>query len=97
MNAGLYGYPQAIAVSPKYGGAGLQGGLTGFSPQSTPTPIRSIADVSSPPTDAELTATFGVPTNGFRAIVDDGGAGSAFWLVERSNGAWLYVALTKAV
>lgn len=94
MNSGIYGLPQSVQRSlPQLLGPGLRG----FSQSGTPLPVRSIADVSSPPTDSELSAAFGVVNNGFRAIVDDGGAGSTFWLVERSNGAWLYVGLTKAV
>lgn len=73
----------------------MNSGLFGL-PQGTAALRLSTADVSSPPTAAELTAIFGTPNNGFRAVIDDGGAGSAFWLIERSGGAWLYVALTKA-
>ena len=60
----------------------------------------SDANVSSPPTDAELDATLGTPAqvaNGFHAIVDDAGAGSAAYLVAAKGGFWGYVALTKAV
>ncbi len=59
----------------------------------------STAAVSSPPTDAELDAEFGEPADvgpGFTAIVDDGGAGSTFYLVTTDGTNWLYTSLTKA-
>lgn len=60
----------------------------------------SDANVSSPPTDAELDAAFDTPANvgdGYVAIVDDAGASSQVWLVASDGAAWWYSALDKAV
>ncbi|NLD43665.1 MAG: hypothetical protein GX657_09235 [Chloroflexi bacterium] len=60
----------------------------------------STADVSSPPTDAELDAAFGTPAEvgaGFTAIVNDAGAGAAVWLVASDGAGWWYAAMTQAV
>jgi len=60
---------------------------------------HSTADVSSPPTDAELDAAFGTPAQvgaGFTGIVDDDGAGAAVWMVASDGANWWYVAMTKA-
>jgi len=54
-------------------------------------------NVSSPPTDSEITSAFGTPSDGFAGVIDDNGAGSDVWLVRRASGAWWYQALTKAV
>ena len=61
----------------------------------------SDADVSNPPTDAELDSALGdagagsVP-DGFVGIVDDAGAGTTLWLCVVKNSAWWYEGLTKA-
>lgn len=64
-------------------------------------PLRvSAADVSDPPTDAELDAALGEPSvlgGGFRALVDDGGAGADVWLVWTDGVSWFYVQGTAAV
>jgi len=57
----------------------------------------STANVSNPPTDAELTEAFGTPRNGFMALVDDAGAGTTVWKVWRAADAWWYEELTEAV
>lgn len=59
----------------------------------------STANVSSPPTDAQLDTAFGQPANlgeGFVALVDDNGANTAVWLVGVSGASWWYEALTLA-
>lgn len=62
--------------------------------------VKSVANVSNPPTDAELDALFGtpatLPTN-FGAIIDDNGAGANLWLVYAVGTRWGYSALTIAV
>lgn len=66
-------------------------------------PIRlpiSTANVSSPPTDAQLDAAFGQPADcgdGFIALVDDAGAGTTVWFVGVLNSKWWYEQLTAAV
>jgi len=60
----------------------------------------SRADVSSPPTDAELDTAFGLPANvgaGFLALVDDNDADTTVWLVASNGTSWWYEGLTKAV
>jgi hypothetical protein len=60
----------------------------------------SDANVSSPPTDAELDAAFGTPAavgDGYIAFVDDAGTGAQVWLVTSDGTNWWYEALTKAV
>jgi len=56
----------------------------------------STANVSDPPTDAELTTAFGTPRNGYMALVDDADAGTVVWKVWRAADAWWYEELTKA-
>lgn len=59
----------------------------------------SDANVSSPPTDAELDAEFGTPATvgaGFTAIVDDAGTGTTAWMVISDGTNWWYEELTKA-
>jgi hypothetical protein len=56
----------------------------------------SDANVSNPPTDAELTSAFGAQNDGFQGEVDDAGAGTTVWRVSRRNGGWHYWATTKA-
>ena len=58
---------------------------------------RSVANVSNPPTDAELDAAFPNAYGGFAAIVDDQGAGLIVWFVVYSGTSWWYEGLTKAV
>jgi len=58
-----------------------------------------MGDVSSPPTDAELDAIFGDPDEvgaGFTALVNDGGAGTAEYVVWSDGQNWWYAAGTKA-
>lgn len=60
----------------------------------------SIANVSNPPTDAELDTAFGTPAEvgaGFLALVDDNGVDTTVWLVGSSGTSWWYEGLTKAV
>ena len=60
----------------------------------------SVADVSTPPTDAELDTAFGTPASlgrGFIAFVDDAAAETNVYLVGTTATAWWHVALTKAV
>ncbi len=59
----------------------------------------STADVSSPPTAAELLAALGDPATvgaGQAALVDDGGAHTTEWLAVSDGTAWWYASLTKA-
>jgi hypothetical protein len=60
----------------------------------------SNANVSIPPTDAELDAAFGLPAvvgDGFIAILDDNGANTNVWFVASNGTSWWHGALTKAV
>lgn len=60
----------------------------------------SAANVSNPPTDAELDTAFGTPAEvgaGFTAALNDNGAGTNFWLISSDGTNWWYVAGTKAV
>jgi len=60
----------------------------------------STANVSNPPTLAELTAAFGSPSGvgkGFAAILDDNGAGTANYLVWSDGSNWWHMAGIKAV
>ena len=59
----------------------------------------STANVSNPPTDAELDAAFDTPANlpdGWMGVVNDNNAGTALWLVTAVGGSWWYEGLTKA-
>jgi hypothetical protein len=56
----------------------------------------STANVSNPPTDAQLTAEFGTVPAGFVRLLDDAGAGSNVYLVGYDGTNWWYVALTQA-
>lgn len=59
----------------------------------------SSADVSNPPTDAELDAEFGTPAsvgNGFGALLDDNGADTNVYAVFSNGTSWFYSTLTKA-
>jgi len=60
----------------------------------------SDAEMSDPPSDAELDGAFGIPAEvgaGFTAVLDDGGAGTAVYLVASDGVKWWYVAMTEAV
>lgn len=65
-------------------------------------PHLSSANVSNPPTDAQLDTAFDTAANinavvdPFVAIVDDNGAGTTVWLVVATNDAWFYELLTLA-
>ena len=61
---------------------------------------QSVANFSSPPTDAELNAAFGTPETlgrGFVATIDDADGDTTCWLVFTSDASWFYEAMTKAV
>lgn len=60
---------------------------------------RSDANVSNPPTDAELDSVFGGPgavPPGYGVILDDGGADTNVYLITSNGTSWWYSALTKA-
>ena len=62
-------------------------------------PEVSTADVTNPPTDAELDSAFATPTNlpeGVLKIVDDNNAETAVYLVFPIGSTWWYIAATKA-
>jgi hypothetical protein len=64
--------------------------------------IKSVADVSDPPTDAELDTAFGDPTtvdSGFIGILDDNDAGTDCYICWTTGtaGEWFYTKGTKAV
>lgn len=64
--------------------------------------MRSVANVSTPPTDAELDAAFGDPTavgSGFIGVVDDNDAGTTvYWVYSTGTaGEWFHVLGTKAL
>lgn len=59
----------------------------------------STADVTTPPTDAELDAIYGTPAyvgEGFHALVNDNGAGTDEYLVWSDGTNWFYATGTKA-
>lgn len=59
----------------------------------------STANISNPPTDAELDSAFGTPANvgaGFFALVNDNGDGNNFYLVASDGTNWWHAAMTKA-
>jgi hypothetical protein len=59
----------------------------------------SSADVTNPPTDAELDTAFGTPATvgaGFAAVLDDNNADTNVYFVTSNGTSWWYVALTKA-
>ena len=65
---------------------------------------KSTANVSDPPTDAELDSAFGSPStlgSGFIGLVDDNDAGADgdVWLCATTgtDGEWFYLSMTKAV
>ena len=60
----------------------------------------SAANVSVPPTAAELTSAFGAPADvgaGFIGVVNDDGAGLNVWLAVSDGAAWWHVACTLAL
>lgn len=59
----------------------------------------STANVTNPPTDAELDSAFGTPATvgaGFTATLDDAGAGTAMYAVASDGTNWWYTLMTKA-
>lgn len=61
--------------------------------------IVSTADVSTPPTDAELDSAFGTPATvgaGFTRLINDAGGGAALYLVASDGTNWWHWAGTKA-
>ncbi len=56
----------------------------------------STDNVSSPPTEDELTAAFGNQGAGFTALVLDGGIGTVWLVVKSKFDKWWFEALTKA-
>lgn len=57
----------------------------------------STLNVSSPPTDAQLTTAFGNPGKATAHVVIDGGSGAVWFVVKAEGGSWWYEALTEAV
>jgi len=60
----------------------------------------SEANVSDPPTDAELDSAFGTPTtvgSGFVGVLDDNSDDTDVWLCYTSDTSWFYLQGTKAV
>lgn len=76
---------------------------TDFIRRNDPIIITNISNVNISglaPTDSELDSAFDTPANlpeGFTALVNDNGAATAVWLVTALDGAWFYLAMTKAV
>lgn len=63
-------------------------------------PVVSTANVSNPPTDAELDTAFGAAStlyDGFTGLVDDNAAGTTVWAVWVLNSQWWYEGLTAAI
>jgi len=62
-------------------------------------PIFSTADVSNPPTDAELDTLFTSPSTvgvDFVAFIDDNGAGANFYQIKSDGTNWWINTFTKA-
>lgn len=60
----------------------------------------SEANVSNPPTAAQLTALFGTPATvgkGFTSLINDNGAGANFYLVSSDGSNWWIFSGVKAV
>lgn len=60
---------------------------------------QSTANVSNPPTDAELDAEFGTPATlgaGFMATIDDNSGDTDVWFVWTTDTSWFYTKGTKA-
>jgi len=76
----------------------LQGHFKGL--DDPPYPRYSNANVSNPPTDAELDTIYGDAANaphGFLGVVNDNGADTNVYLVMKIDGVWFYWAATVAV
>lgn len=59
----------------------------------------SVANITNPPTDAELDSAFGTPATvgaGYAAIVNDNNGDANNYLVVSNGTSWWYAALTKA-
>lgn len=70
-----------------------------FSALATRRIATSSADVTNPPTDAELDSAFGTPTEagaGFVSLLDDAGGDANVYLVASNGTSWWYAAMTKA-
>ncbi len=60
---------------------------------------HSTANVTNPPTDAELDSAFGTPATvgaGFTATLDDAGGGTAMYVVASDGTNWWHTLMTKA-
>jgi len=55
------------------------------------------ADLSNPPTAAQLTSTFGSPADGAHFMLDDNDAQTNVYHIFRSGSAWFYTLMAKAV
>lgn len=78
-------------------GARLQ--IVGFKEEVIGGLDTSTANVSNPPTDAELDSALGTPAAvgaGYQCLLDDGGADTNVYLVVSNGTSWWYTALTKA-
>ena len=61
---------------------------------------QSDDNVSATPTDAELDSAFGTPAtvgSGFIGVLDDAGAGAAYYICISDGSNWWYTAMTKAL
>ncbi len=54
------------------------------------------ANVTNPPTAAELNSAFGAPAEGFVALLDDALGDTDVWLIAASDISYFYLKLTKA-
>lgn len=62
--------------------------------------VFSTANVSNPPTDAQLDTAFGAPATlplPFIGIIDDAGGGATAWLVWHDGTNWWYEQGTVAI
>jgi hypothetical protein len=88
----------AVALSATAGAGEVAGVLIPTLPHVRLT--NTDTDISTPPTDAELDAEFGTPAavgDGYRAFIDDAGAGNNAYIIVSDGTNWWHVALTKAV
>ncbi len=84
----------------KVGASGVGVVFINPTPQGIGIIPTSSADVSNPPTDAELDSAFGTPAtvgNGFTALLDDAGGDTNVYAVYSNGTSWFYTTLTKAV
>ncbi len=96
-NMGYEGRPDDIHPSDGRESSDAVASLVDNSPTAPVKFSVSMYNVSSPPTDAQLTEAFGNKAGGEAFIVNDNGLSSALWLVVRArDGSWHYEALTKA-